>query len=190
MGAFRWICWWQLRQDFIGGGCCWYRKGGGFGRGAIDPWFPNWGFDKPRFPNIGECWPAIEKKGFCCGGGRERVELQIDFSDSLMGIGHGSDKDLSFSRTPADFKRSFSSSDISGSFSKSRRSVLILLTSCLSGTYSDKSFLALSWNKEKLMPCLPICHPTQKRNFTSRKICKIHDRGTSRCHTETSVSNV
>ena len=72
------------------------------------------------------------------------VELQIDLSDSLMGIGHGSDKDLSFSSTPAVFKRSFSSSDISGSFSKSRRSVRILLTSCLSGTYSDKSFLALS----------------------------------------------
>ena len=22
MGALRWICWWQERQDFIGGGCC------------------------------------------------------------------------------------------------------------------------------------------------------------------------
>ena len=22
IGALRWICWWQERQDFIGGGCC------------------------------------------------------------------------------------------------------------------------------------------------------------------------
>ena len=23
IGAFLWICWWQERQDFMGGGCCW-----------------------------------------------------------------------------------------------------------------------------------------------------------------------
>ena len=22
IGAFRWICWWHDKQDFIGGGCC------------------------------------------------------------------------------------------------------------------------------------------------------------------------
>ena len=86
----------------------------------------------------------MERKGFCPGGGKERLELEMDFSVSLGGIGHGSDKDLSFSKTPAVFNLSRSSSDISGSFSKSRISVLILLISCFRGTYSDNSFLALS----------------------------------------------
>jgi len=72
-------------------------------------------------------------------------ELKIDFSGSLTGMGHGSERDLSFSKTPAVLNLSLSSSDISGSFSKSRRSVLIRLMSCFKGTYSDKSFLALSW---------------------------------------------
>ena len=152
MGAFLWICWWQLRQVFIGGGCCWYRNGGGFGIGVMVPWLPNWGLDSPRLPNIGECWPApaIEKKGFWdCGGGRVEEELKIDFSGSLTGMGHGSERDLSFSKTPAVLNLSLSSSDISGSFSKSRRSVLIRLMSCFKGTYSDKSFLALSYEKRK-----------------------------------------
>ena len=150
MGAFLWICWWQLRQVFIGGGCCWYLKGGGLGIGVILPWLPNWGLESPRLPNIGECWPAdaIDRKGFCCGGGSVRAELPMDFSVSLTGIGHGSDNDLSFSKTPAVFSRSFSSSDISGSFSSSSRSVLILLMSCFKGTYSDNSFLALSYKKK------------------------------------------
>ena len=117
--------------------------------GVILPWLPNWGLDRPRLPNMGECWPApaIERKGFWdCGGGRVEAEeeLKIDFSGSLTGIGHGSERDLSFSRTPAVLNLSFSSSEISGSFSKSNRSVLIRLMSCFKGTYSDKSFLALS----------------------------------------------
>ena len=162
IGAFLWICWWQLRQDFMGGGCCWYLKGGGLGSGAMVAWLPNWGLDSPRFPNIGECWPAMERKGFCCGGGRERLELEMDFSVSLVGIGQGSDKDLSFSKTPAVFNLSFSSSDISGSFSKSRMSVLILFISCFRGTYSDNSFLALSWNGK----CL------QRKENILIKICR------------------
>ena len=117
--------------------------------GVILPWLPNWGLDRPRLPNMGECWPApaIERKGFWdCGGGRVEAEeeLKIDFSGSLTGIGHGSERDLFFSRTPAVLNLSFSSSEISGSFSKSNRSVLIRLMSCFKGTYSDKSFLALS----------------------------------------------
>lgn len=155
IGAFLWICWWQLRHVFIGGGCCWYRKGGGLGIGVIEPWLANWGLDRPRLPNIGECCPVpvIERKGFCCGGARDEAEQseESDFSESLTGIGQGSVKDLSFSKMPADFNRSFSSSDISGSFSKSRSSVLILLISCFKGTYSDKSFLALSYKEKKIL---------------------------------------
>ena len=104
-------------------------------------------------PNIGECCPVpvIERKGFCCGGARDEAEHsdESDFSESLTGIGQGSVKDLS--KMPADFNRSFSSSDISGSFSKSRSSVLILLISCFKGTYSDKSFLALSYKEKKIL---------------------------------------
>jgi len=74
--------------------------------------------------------------------------LELDgliFSISLLaGMGHGSFRDLLLSRIPDVMSRSLSSSGRSGSFSRSRRSVLILFTSCLSGMYSDRSFLALS----------------------------------------------
>ena len=94
---------------------------------------------------MGECCPAIEKKGLGWGGGSCNMEDTEDgLSDSLGGIGHGSTKDLSFSSTPAVFSLSFSSSLISGNLSKSSRSVRILFTSCFRGTYSESSFRALS----------------------------------------------
>lgn len=141
MGALRCICWWQLRQLFMGGGCCWYLKGGGvacmLGGG------PNPALERPREPNSGDGWPAMEKKGLWWGGGRDN-ELEMISSGSRCGFGQGSVRDLSFSRTPAARSRSRSSSPISGSLSRSSRSVRILLTSWISGTYSDNSLRALS----------------------------------------------
>ena len=139
----------------MGGGCCWYRKfelnGGGLGIGVIELWLGKPGLPRPREPKMGECWPAIEKKGLGWGGGSCSMEdAEDDLSGSLGGIGQGSTKDLSFSSTPADFNLSLSSSLISGNFSKSSRSVRILFTSCFRGTYSESSFRALSW-KERSM---------------------------------------
>ena len=49
-----------------------YLNGGGLGRGAMEPWLGNCGLDRPRFPKMGECCPAIERKGWLvCGGGRD-----------------------------------------------------------------------------------------------------------------------
>ena len=115
------------------------------GIGVIELWLGKPGLPRPREPKMGECWPAMEKKGLGWGGGSCNMEDTEDgLSDSLGGIGQGSTKDLSFSSTPAVFSLSLSSSLISGNLSKSSRSVRILLTSCLRGTYSESSFRAFS----------------------------------------------
>ena len=58
----------------MGGGCCWYRKfelnGGGLGIGVIELWLGKPGLPRPREPKMGECWPAMEKKGLGWGGGQ------------------------------------------------------------------------------------------------------------------------
>ena len=106
------------------------------------------GLPRPSEPKMGECWLAIEKKGLGWGGGSWSMEeAEHGFSISRGGMGHGSASDLSFSRTPAVFSLSRSSSLISASFSRSSRSVRIRLTSCLRGTYSARSFLAFSWGR-------------------------------------------
>jgi len=60
IGAFRWICWWHDKQDFIGGGCCVYLKAGGAtpGWAVSDLGAP--AFDGPEIgigPSpMAECW--------------------------------------------------------------------------------------------------------------------------------------
>ncbi len=64
----------------MGGGCCWYRNGGGFGIGLILDGGQNPVFDRPRDPKSGLGWRDIEKNGLCVGGVGMDSELGINIS--------------------------------------------------------------------------------------------------------------
>ena len=58
------------------------------------------------------------------------------------------------------------------------------------GDIFGQKFSGVLLKQRKVIACLPICRWTLKRNFTSRKMCKIRDRGTDLSGSEASVGNV